>query len=95
MMLVQIVRIPAEGVTAFQRFESAVLPLMPNYGGKLERRLRSADGRIEVHMLSFPSQQALDAYRADPVRVEHLPLLAESGAVAELLELADVHEGPL
>ena len=90
MLLVQIVRIPAEGVAAFQQFESVVLPLMPNYGGKLERRLRSADGRAEVHVLSFPSQEALDAYRADAVRVEHLPLLAESGAVAELLELDDV-----
>ena len=90
MVLVQIVRIPAEGVDAFQRFESIVLPLMPNHGGGLLRRLRSADGGIEVHVLSFPSQEALDAYRTDPARLEHLPLLKESGAVAELLEMTDV-----
>lgn len=90
MLLVQIVRIPAEGVDAFQRFESLVLPLMPNYGGGLLRRLRSADGCVEVHVLSFPSEEQLDAYRADPLRVEHLPVLKESGAVAELLEMADV-----
>ncbi len=90
MLLMQIVRIPAEGVAAFQQFESVVLPLMPNYDGQLQRRLRSADGRIEVHLLSFRSQQALDAYRADPVRVENLPLLTESGAVAEPMELIDI-----
>ena len=86
MLLVQIIRIPAEGVSAI-RIDRA---LMPNPGGKLERRLRSADGRIEVHMLSFPSRQALDAYRAHRTRVEHMPLLTESGAKAELLELADI-----
>ncbi len=90
MILAQIVRIPSAGVDAFQRFESIVLPLLPRYGGRLDRRLRSADGRIELHVLSFPSNDALDAYRADPIRVEHLHLLAESGAEAELLELADV-----
>jgi hypothetical protein len=90
MILAQIVRIPPAGVEVFQRFESIVLPLMPRYGGRLDRRLRSADGRVELHILSFPSHDALDAYKADPIRVEHLHLLAEAGAVAELLELADV-----
>lgn len=90
MILAQIVRIPPGGVEAFQKFESVVLPLMPRYGGRLDRRLRSTDGCVELHIISFPSGDALDAYRADPVRVEHLHLLAESDAVAELLELADV-----
>ena len=90
MILAQIVRIPSAGVEVFQRFESIVLPLLPRYGGRLDRRLRSADGRIELHILSFPSSHALDAYRADPIRTEHLHLLAEAGAAAELLELADV-----
>ena len=90
MTLVQIVHIPAEGVAAFQRFESRVLALFPNYGAILQRRLRSPDGQIEIHVMSFPSQGALEAYRADPARGELLPLLAESGATSELLEMSDV-----
>ena len=40
--------------------------------------------------MTFPSAVALDSYRADPVRVQHLHLLEESGAVSELLEVTDV-----
>jgi hypothetical protein len=78
MILAQIVLIPSAGVDAFQRFESIVLPLMPRDGGRLDRRLRSADGRVELHILSFPSNDAVEAYKADPIRVEHLHLLAEA-----------------
>lgn len=90
MLLVQIVRIPAAGVEDFQRYESLVLPLLPKYGGVLERRLRSADGQIEIHVVSLPSQDALDRYRADPERQQHLALLERSGAITELIELMDV-----
>jgi hypothetical protein len=90
MTLVQIVRIPPDGVAAFQQFESRVLPLLPAYGAAIDRRLRSADGCIEVHVLSFPSQDALDRYRADPARVAALPLLEQSGATSELIDMADV-----
>ena len=93
MILVQIVRIPAEGVATFQRYESLVLPLMPNYGGVVERRLRSADGQTELHVMSFPSRPALDAYIADPDRARHQPLRVVSGAIAELLEMTDVAAG--
>ena len=90
MIVAQIARIPPAGVAAFQQFESVVLPLMPRYGGRLHRRLRSADSCVELHIISFPSNDALDAYRSDPIRAEHLHLLVESEAVTELLELADV-----
>jgi len=90
MLLTQIVRIPPSGVADFQRFEERVLPLLPRFGGALERRVRGHDGEFEVHLVSFPSQDALDAYLAAPERVAALPLLAASGAVAELVEVLDV-----
>jgi hypothetical protein len=90
LLLVQIVRIPADGIDAFQLFESRVLPLLAAHGGMLERRMRSADGQIEIHVISFPSAAALDQYRNDPERVRHLPLLEQSGAVAQLVEVTDV-----
>ncbi|HLB22845.1 MAG TPA: hypothetical protein VJP07_02005 [Dehalococcoidia bacterium] len=88
--LVQIVRIPAEGIEAFQRFESRVLPLMPKYGGVLERRLRGDDGRTEVHVISFPSREALQRYMDDPERTQYVSLKDQSGAVSELIEMTDV-----
>jgi len=90
MLLIQIVRIPADGVADFQLYESRVLPLLAQYGGRLERRLRSADGQIEVHLVSFPSAAALDAYRAAPERQAQLPLLERSGATTELIEVTEV-----
>jgi len=87
---VQIVRIPAGGVAAFQQYESLVLPIMPRYGGRLERRLCSADGQIEIHVVTFPSQDDLDRYLAESERAEHLHLRTESGASTELLEVVDV-----
>ena len=90
MLLVQIVRIPPEGVAGFQLYESRVLPLLPTYGGRLERRLRSADGTFELHVISFRSRDALDRYRADPERQAQLPLLTASGAKTELVEVAEV-----
>ncbi|MDQ1466647.1 MAG: hypothetical protein QOH10_1062 [Actinomycetota bacterium] len=90
MLLTQIVRIPAEGVRDFQQFESQVLPLLPRYGGELVQRVRGREGRFEVHLVSFPSQHALDAYLCDPERVAALPLLESSGAETELVEVLDV-----
>jgi hypothetical protein len=60
MLLTQIVRIPAAGVDQFQQFESRVLPLLPRFGGALERRVRGHDGPFEVHLVSFSAQDALD-----------------------------------
>jgi uncharacterized protein (DUF1330 family) len=90
MTLVQIVRIPAEGIAQFQAFEAQVLPIMSRYGGSLERRLRSMDGRIEIHIVSFPSRDALDRYTNDADRTQHLPLRDASGASSELIEVVDV-----
>jgi hypothetical protein len=82
--------VPPAGVAAFRAYESAVLPLLADHGGRLERRLRSADGLREIHVLWFPRVAALDAYRADRRRQEHSHLLAESGAHVEVLPVTDV-----
>ena len=87
---VLIARIPPEGVSAFAAYEDHVLPLLAEHGGVLQRRLRSADGLVEVHVLRYPSAAAHASYRADPRRAEHAPELAASGARIELLQLEDV-----
>lgn len=86
---VLVARVPEHGLAAFEAYERAVLPLLAGHGGRLERRLRAADGRTEVHLVSFPSPERFAAYRDDPRRAEHAHLLAESGARTELFELSD------
>jgi hypothetical protein len=87
---VVIARIPRAGIERFQRYESAVLSLLAEHGGRLERRLRGAGGEIEVHVLSFGAPEALAAYLDDPRRAAHGELLAASGAELEVLEVEDV-----
>jgi hypothetical protein len=87
---VLIARIPAAGIDAFRRYEDAVLPLLADHGGRLARRLRSAAGDVEVHVIEFAAGDGLGSYRADPRRAAHAQLLERSGARVELLELDDV-----
>jgi uncharacterized protein (DUF1330 family) len=87
---VVVARIPRAGIECFQRYEQAVLPLLEEHGARLERRLRSAAGEVEVHLLTFAEEEALAAYLDDPRRAEHRELLAASGAELELLEVDDI-----
>jgi uncharacterized protein (DUF1330 family) len=88
--LVLIARIPLDGVEAFQAYEDQVLPLLKEYGGRLERRLRNELGTVELHVLSFPSDAALQKYRGDPRRTAAAHLLEISAAKLERFSLRDV-----
>ncbi|MFZ1155937.1 MAG: hypothetical protein WAN93_13655 [Solirubrobacteraceae bacterium] len=87
---VLLARIPAEGVSAYQEYETAVLPLLGEHEGTLERRLRSPDELVEVHVIGFSSHEAFTGYMEDPRRAALQPLLISSGASTELHELNDV-----
>ncbi len=83
-------RVPPEGLEAFERYEAAVLPLLEDHDGRLLRRLRSTDDRVEVHLVEFASEAALARYRGDPRRLAARVLLERSGASIELLQVRDV-----
>ena len=54
-----------ESLTAY---EDQVLAFVPDHGGRVIQRARSSGAGgypLEVHILEFPSPQALDAYVAD------------------------------
>lgn len=87
-----IARVPTAGLSDFLAYEDAVLPLLARHGGALERRLRTAAGRTEIHVVSFPDAEAFDSYRADPDRAELADLLERSGAEMELLTVIDVDD---
>lgn len=88
--LVLIARVPPDGVASFQAYEKAVLPLLTEYGGLLERRLCNSDGTIEVHIVSFDSDQNFQRYRSDPRRAALSHLFEASAASIELLAATDV-----
>ena len=83
-------RIPKEGIADFRAYEDAVLPMLPEFNGSLERRLRNADGTVEVHIVSFASEADFQNYRHDPRRTALARLLEKSGARIELLPVQDV-----
>lgn len=88
--LVVVADVPPAAVAAFQEYEAAVLPLLRQHGGRLERRLRSDEGTSEVHVVSFASREGYASYLADPERQAHAPLLDGQGVVHRLLDVADV-----
>ena len=90
MVYVLVIHLPADGVDSFQRYEAAVLPLLADHHGRLDRRLRSADELTEVHLVSFPSPEHFESYRNDHRRAEQSHLLDEAHARIELYELTDV-----
>ena len=88
--VVLIARIPAEGIGDFRAYEDAVLPLLPEFNGRLERRLRNQDGTVEMHIVSFASEADLQNYRNDPRRTAQAWLLEKSSAIRESLPMTDV-----
>ncbi|WP_426613096.1 hypothetical protein [Bradyrhizobium sp. McL0616] len=87
---VLIARISQEGIADFRSYEDAVLPLLPEFNGSLERRLRNPDGTVEMHIVSFASDADFQNYRNDPRRTTHASLLEKSSARLELLPMADL-----
>jgi hypothetical protein len=83
--LCAILRAPAAGLAGFQAYEDAVLPLLSDHGGVLQRRLHTGDGLTEINLIWFPSVSLLDAYRADPRRAGYGGLFVNSGVTAEIL----------
>jgi hypothetical protein len=90
--LVMLADVAPEGVKAFQRYEAAVLPMLGRHDGRLERRLRTADGGTEVHVVSFGSRAGYDAYIADPERGRHRQLLHGVELTQRLLEVTEIGE---
>jgi hypothetical protein len=87
---VHIFRIPMEGIEHFQAYEEAVLPLLPEFNGRLERRLRNQDGTVEVHIVSYASDADRQNYRNDPRRAAQAWLLEKSSAKVESTPMANI-----
>lgn len=87
---VLIARVAPDGIATFQAYEEAVLPLLSEFGGVLERRLRNSDGTTEVHIVSFDTDENFQRFRHDPRRASLAHLLETSAAKTELFAMTDV-----
>ena len=87
-----IARVPPDRVAEFQAYEHAVLPLLAEHGGQLDRRVRSLDGTLEIHLLVFDSPQGLARFRSDPRRAAAQPLLQAAAPELELIDVVHVSD---
>lgn len=74
----------------FLAYEAAVLPFLADHGGRMERRLRSLDGSLEVHLLHFATPEGVQAYLNDPRRGDSTDLWLRSGAKATVIQVEDI-----
>lgn len=87
--LALVVDLATDAVEPFAAYERRVLPLLARHGGRLDRRLRTADGRTEIHLLSFADRAGHDAYLADPERAAAGRLLDGHDVQHRLMEVTD------
>jgi hypothetical protein len=90
LIIVMVADVPEDRVDAFQEYESRVLSLLGRHGGRLERRLRSMDSLVEVHIVSFKSREGYESYIADPERMNHRSPLTDMHVGQRVLEVQDV-----
>ncbi|MFY1574284.1 GNAT family N-acetyltransferase [Verrucosispora sp. WMMD703] len=88
--LVALVELPDGAVEVGQRYEDTVLALLPRHGGRLERRLRTGDGRTEVHVIRFDTRAGYEAFLADPERTALRVTLGEAAPRTRVLEVHEV-----
>ncbi|SHN38221.1 hypothetical protein [Cryptosporangium aurantiacum] len=91
--MVAFIRVPREQAPNLKRYEDLVLGLLPDHGALVERRMLSADGSTEAHLLSFPSRESIDAFDADPRRAAAREGIDASGVQA-LRFLVEPEDGP-
>lgn len=76
-------------------YEDRVLELLLAHGARVLQRVRAIDPRsqpLEVHVLEFPSEEALEDYMQDPDRVALSELRDRAIAHTDLLRV-EVVEG--
>ncbi|MGW5666901.1 hypothetical protein [Micromonospora sp. NPDC003776] len=88
-LLVALVDLSADA-EAGQRYEDAVLALLGRHGGRLERRLRTGDGRTEVHVIRFAARAGYEAFLVDPERAALRAGLGDVAPTTQVLEVRDV-----
>lgn len=78
MLLMITLTVSRAELESFRTFEHEAARVMGKHGGALERaivlRTKPSEPHREVHLVSFPSEDAYAAYRASPELAAFMPL---------------------
>lgn len=78
------------GARRLAEYEDRVLALLPAHGARLLSRVRAEDPEsepLEVHVIEFPTEAALEDYLADPAREALRELRDAAIATTEILRV--------
>jgi uncharacterized protein (DUF1330 family) len=94
--LVAILTVKSEALEKFRSFEKKAAAVMARYGGAIERTVvvppDSAEGLLkEIHVVTFPNQQAFTEYRND-AELKTISHLRDESVVATELFVGE--DGP-
>jgi hypothetical protein len=87
--LALVVDLGEDAIAPFDAYERRVRPLLSRHGGRVDHRLRTADGGTEINLLSFATRSGYEAYQADPDRAALGHLLDGLDVRRRLLEVDD------
>jgi hypothetical protein len=90
LLLVAIVEMAPGQVAAGQRYEDAVLGLLDRHGGSVERRMRSTDSPMEVHLIRFRSRAGYESFMVGPDRLDHRDRLGDAAPTTRVLEVREL-----
>ncbi len=79
---------------ALVAYEDAVLPLVATHRGRVRERVRTDgadDAPLEIHVLEFPDDTALDVYMNDPHRQARAAARTEAIARTEVYRVDDAN----
>ncbi len=88
--LVALVELADGAVEAGREYEDRVLALLGRHGGRVERRLRTDDGRSEVHVIRFDTRTGYESFLADPDRAAQRAALGDAAPATRVLEVREV-----
>jgi antibiotic biosynthesis monooxygenase (ABM) superfamily enzyme len=86
--IVAIMTVRRAALETFRAFEREAAAVMATHGGRIERTIvvpGDADVLKEIHVVTFPHEQAYAAYRGDDRRRALAPLRDESVVHTEVL----------
>jgi uncharacterized protein (DUF1330 family) len=90
MTLVAILTVRKEAIESFREFERHAARIMEKYGGRIEKTVVVAPDGLpnvikEIHVVTFPNEEAFAAYRKDEELVQFAHLREQSVIHTELL----------
>lgn len=89
-LLAAIVEMAAGAAETGQRYEDYVLGLLGRHGGTLERRTRTDDATMEVHLIRFGNRAGYDSFLADPDRQAYRQRIGNHAPQTRVIEVRDV-----